>query len=77
MKKVIISVAVLLVLVVAIGWAVLGRGRNGADPAMEKKIEVVERGDFQMRISATGNLEPLLDVEVKAQVEGEVVKLPH
>ncbi len=75
MKKVIISVAVLLVLVVAIGWAVLGRGRNGADPAMEKKIEVVERGDFQMRISATGNLEPLLDVEVKAQVEGEVVKL--
>ena len=75
MKKVIISVAVLLVLVVAIGWAVLGRGRNGADPALEKKIEVVERSDFQMRISATGNLEPLLDVEVKAQVEGEVVNL--
>lgn len=75
MKKVIISVAVLLVLVVAIGWAVLGRGKNGADPGMEKKIEVVERGDFQMRISATGNLEPLLDVEVKAQVEGEVINL--
>ncbi len=75
MKKVILSVAVLLVLVVAIGWAVLGRGKNGADPALEKRIEVVERGDFQMRISATGNLEPLLDVEVKAQVEGEVVNL--
>ena len=75
MKKVIISVAVLLVLVVAIGWAVLGRGKNGADPGLERKIEVVERGDFQMRISATGNLEPLLDVEVKAQVEGEVIKL--
>ena len=75
MKKVIISVAVLLVLVVAIGWAVLGRGKNGAAPGMEKKIEVVERGDFQMRISATGNLEPLLDVEVKAQVEGEVINL--
>ena len=75
MKKVIISVAVLLVLVVAIGWAVLGRGKNGADPGLEKKIEVVERGDFQMRISATGNLEPLLDVEVKAQVEGEVINL--
>ena len=75
MKKVIISVAVLLVLVVAIGWAVLGRGKNGADPGLEKKIEVVERGDFQMRISATGNLEPLLDVEVKAQVEGEVIRL--
>lgn len=75
MKKVIISVAILLVVVVAIGWAVLGRGKNGADPGLEKKIEVVERGNFQMRISATGNLEPLLDVEVKAQVEGEVIKL--
>ena len=75
MKKVIISVAILLVVVVAIGWAVLGRGKNGADPGLERKIEVVERGDFQMRISATGNLEPLLDVEVKAQVEGEVIKL--
>ena len=41
----------------------------------EKKVEVVKRGDFQMRISATGNLEPLIDVEVKSNVEGEVVRL--
>ncbi len=39
------------------------------------KIEVVKRGDFQMRISATGNLQPLIDVEVKSNVEGEVVRL--
>ncbi len=75
MKKVIIAAAVVLVLVVAIGWVVLGRGRNGADPTQEKKIEVVESGDFQMRISATGNLEPLIDVEIKSNVEGEIVRL--
>ncbi len=75
MKKVILSVAVILVLIVAVGWVVLGRGKNGTDPALEQKIEVVERGDFQMRISATGNLEPLLDVEVKSNVEGEVINL--
>ncbi|MCZ6680573.1 MAG: HlyD family efflux transporter periplasmic adaptor subunit [Candidatus Poribacteria bacterium] len=28
-----------------------------------------------MRISATGNLEPLLDVEIKSNVEGEIIKL--
>ena len=56
MKKVIIAAAVVLVLVVAIGWVVLGRGKNGQDPAQDQKIEVVERGVFQMRISATGNL---------------------
>ncbi len=75
MKKVIIAGAVVLVLVVAIGWVVLGRGKNGQDPALDQKIEVVERGDFQMRISATGNLEPLIDVEIKSNVEGEVIRL--
>ena len=75
MKKVIIAAAVVLVLVVAIGWVVLGRGKNGADPTQDQKIEVVERGDFQMRISATGNLEPLIDVEIKSNVEGEIVRL--
>ena len=75
MKKVIIAAAVVLVLVVAIGWVVLGRGGNGQDAAQEQKIEVVERGDFQMRISATGNLEPLIDVEIKSNVEGEIIEL--
>ena len=75
MKNLIITVAVVLVLIVAIGWVVLGRSKNGADPALAKKVEVVERGDFQMSIRATGNLEPLIDVEVKSNVEGEIVRL--
>ena len=75
MKNLIITGAVILVLVVAIGWVVLGRGKNGPDPSLARKVEVVERGDFQMRISATGNLEPLIDVEVKSNVEGEIVRL--
>jgi len=75
LKNIIITAAVVLVLVVAIGWVVLGRSKNGADPALAKKVEVVERGDFQMSIRATGNLEPLIDVEVKSNVEGEIVGL--
>ena len=75
MRNLIITVAVVLVLVVAIGWVVLGRGKNGTDPALAQKIEVIKRDDFQMRISATGNLEPLIDVEVKSNVEGEIVEL--
>ena len=75
MKNLIIAVAVIIVLIGAIGWVVLGRTKNGPDPSLAKKVEVVERGDFQMRISATGNLEPLFDVEVKSNVEGEIVKL--
>ena len=75
MRNLIITVAVVLVLVVALGWVVLGRGKNGDDPALAQKIEVIKRDDFQMRISATGNLEPLIDVEIKSNVEGEIVEL--
>lgn len=75
MKKLIITVAIIVVLVGAVGWVVLSRGKNGSDPALAPKIEVVKRGNFRMSIRATGNLEPLIDVEVKSNVEGEVVKL--
>ena len=75
MRNLIITVAVVLVLVVALGWVVLGRGKNGDDPALAQKIEVIKRDNFQMRISATGNLEPLIDVEIKSNVEGEIVEL--
>lgn len=75
MKKLIITVAIIVVLVGAIGWVVLSRGKNGGDPTLAPKIEIVKLGDFRMTIRATGNLEPLIDVEVKSNVEGEVVKL--
>ncbi len=75
MKKLIITVAIIVVLVVAAGWVVLSLGKNGSDQTLAPKIEVVKRGNFRMSIRATGNLEPLLDVEVKSNVEGEVVEL--
>ncbi len=75
MKKVIINVITILVLgtsIVSCGWI---KGCREESPEAEKKVEVVKRGNFQMRISATGNLEPLVDVEVKSNVEGEIIKL--
>lgn len=75
MKKLIITVATIVIIVVAAGWVVLSRGKNGTDPGLAPKIELVKRGNFQMTIRATGNLEPLLDVEVKSNVEGEVIEL--
>ena len=75
MKKLIITVATIVIIVVAAGWVVFSREKNGADPGFAPKIELVKRGNFQMTIRATGNLEPLLDVEVKSNVEGEVIEL--
>ncbi len=75
MRKLIITVAIIVVLVGAVGWVVLSRGKNGADTQVTQKIEVAKLGDFRNTIRATGNLEPLLDVEVKSNVDGEVVEL--
>ena len=75
MKKLIITVGIIVVLIGAVGWVVLSRGKNGAESGPTQKIEVAKLDDFHMKIRATGNLEPLLDVEVKSNVEGEVVNL--
>ena len=75
MMKVVINVVTILVLAVSIascGWIKACR-EDSTEP--DKKVEIVKQGDFQMRISATGNLEPLVDVEVKSNVEGEIIKL--
>ena len=74
MKKVIGLFAILILAapLVSCGW-IGGRGKK--DAAAEKRVEVVRVGDFQKLISATGNLEALIDVEVKANVAGEIIKL--
>ena len=74
MKKVIglFAILILAATLVSCGW-IGGRGKK--DAAAEKRVEVVRVGDFQKLISATGNLEALIDVEVKANVAGEIIKL--
>ena len=74
MKKIVGTVAIfiLAVTLVSCGW-IQGRGKK--NNTAEKRIEVVRSGDFQKLISATGNLEALIDVEVKANVAGEIIRL--
>ncbi len=74
MKKIVGTVAIFILAatLMSCGWI---RGRGNKDAAAEKRVEVVRSGDFQKLISATGNLEALIDVEVKANVAGEIIKL--
>ena len=74
MKKIIGTVAIFILAVTLVSCDWIRGGRNNEDAA-DKRIEVVRSGDFQKLISATGNLEALIDVEVKANVAGEIIKL--
>ena len=74
MKRIIGTVAILILAatLVSCEWI---RGRGKKEDAAAKRVEVVRSGDFQKLISATGNLEALIDVEVKANVAGEIIDL--
>lgn len=75
MKRLVIIGSVVLVLVLAglvIGFTAK-RDKNGKGTPL--KTEVAKRGDFVIKINATGNLESLLTVQVKSNVEGEISKL--
>lgn len=73
MKKfIIIGVAIVIVIFVALGAVRVSRSKKNRN---EDKIEVARRGEFIVKIKEIGYLEPLLSVEIKSNVEGEIKKL--
>jgi len=73
LKKTLIIIGVVIVILVfiIIGAKVSG-SKNNKD---EDKIEVARRGRFVVKHREYGHLEPLLSVDVKSNVEGEIEKL--
>ena len=64
---------VVLVAVVAFGATKIF-GKKDKDNGDEKK-EVVRRGEFIVKVRESGNLEPLISVDVRSNVEGEIEAL--
>ena len=64
---------VVLVAVVAFGATKIF-GKKDKDDADEKK-EVVRRGEFIVKVRESGNLESLISIEVRSNVEGEIEAL--
>jgi len=74
MKKKLIIISVLIV--VALGLFVGVRKVRGTKTEKKQdRIEIVRNGPFIVKLSERGNLEPLVKVEVKSNVEGEIDKL--
>lgn len=69
----IISVLI-LVAVVAIGATKIFGKKDNKDNADEKK-EVVRRGEFIVKVRESGNLESLISIDVRSNVEGEIETL--
>jgi RND family efflux transporter MFP subunit len=72
-RIVVIGGVVIVLMLVGLGIGLTTRS-NDNDKSLQK-TEVVKRGDFVIKINASGNLESLFSVEVKSNVEGEIEKL--
>ncbi len=74
-KKWIIITSIALVVIVG---GVVGATRfnfSKKNNEEEDKREVVRRGEFLVKIQETGNLRSLLEVDVRSNVEGEIVEI--
>ena len=65
------TIAVLL----AVAVVIFVKTINGKKADDEDKMEVVRRGEFVVKLRETGNLEALLSVEVRSNVEGEIEQI--
>lgn len=71
---VLIICVLVLVAVVAIGATKIF-GKKDKDADADEKKEVVRRGEFIVKVRESGNLEPLISVDVRSNVEGEIEAL--
>lgn len=69
-RKLVVIIA--LVGVIAGGWYFW---RRGADRAPDYSTTTVTRGDVSQVVTATGDLEPVLNVNVSSQISGIIAKL--
>ncbi len=69
-----LGVVLALVALVAVGLVV--RARNKPPPPARYLSAVVARGDVSEKVQATGAVQPLLQVNVSAQANGRVTRVP-
>ena len=72
-KKRIIILSLVVLLIVTVAIVIIKINGNKDDD--EEKMEVVRRGEFVVKLRETGNLEALLSVEVRSNVEGEIEQI--
>lgn len=75
-KWIIIGVIALVVIAVgAIGATRINVGFGQSKKETEAKQEIVRRGEFLVRVRESGNLRSFLEVDVRSNVEGEIIEI--
>jgi HlyD family secretion protein len=73
MKKILV-VVLLLAAGGAAWWFWPAKPESPTAPKVEVKIAKVERGDISLQVTATGEIKPLREVELKSKASGQIVR---
>lgn len=65
---------IVVFIVVAVGLSIAGL--KGGDDRIEVTIKAVERGDITSIVTATGKIQPEIEVVISSEVPGEIIELP-
>lgn len=66
----------LILIVVIVGAVVANSILRKKDDRMEVTIKAVERGDITSTVTATGTVQPEVEVVITSEVPGEIIELP-
>ncbi len=72
-----IIIAVIAVLVLLIGGAMIVRARKGKGREEVVRLEEVSRGQLAERVSAPGEIEPKTTVQISAKVSARIIEMPY
>lgn len=67
---------IILVVFVAIAAALIVLGTRSGKKGIEVTTEKVKRGDITSLVTATGKVQPEVEVKISSEVPGEIVELP-
>ncbi len=73
-KKWFIFGSIAIVVIVVIVIRVIGATQNGNNDEEDKR-EVVRRGEFLVKVQESGRLRSLIEVDVRSNVEGEILEI--
>jgi len=75
LKKKLVIIGIVAIILIAFGFVAFSMLRKKGNNKKEDRVEVARRGEFIVKLRETGNLEPLISVDVKSNVYGEIEKI--
>lgn len=74
--KTAIIIAIIIVVLAAIGIYLIDKNLNDKNKPTEVEVATLSTGEIIQKVSATGKIQPEIEVKISSEVSGEIIDLP-